>query len=110
MTSDTIGECVHLRRSDYDVRIDRRTPWGNPFSHLFGVAAKYKVETREEAINEFARWAESSDDFAAVWIREHVGELYGKRLGCWCAPKPCHGDILLRMALNEHLLSRGPNE
>jgi len=21
-------------------------------------------------------------------------ELKGKRLGCWCAPLPCHGDIL----------------
>jgi hypothetical protein len=21
-------------------------------------------------------------------------ELRGKALGCWCAPEPCHGDVL----------------
>jgi hypothetical protein len=25
-------------------------------------------------------------------------ELRGKDLVCWCAPKPCHGDVLLRLA------------
>ena len=25
-------------------------------------------------------------------------ELRGKTLGCWCAPKPCHGDVLLEIA------------
>jgi hypothetical protein len=25
-------------------------------------------------------------------------ELKGKRLGCYCAPKPCHGDVLARVA------------
>jgi hypothetical protein len=24
-------------------------------------------------------------------------ELRGKRLGCWCAPGPCHGDVLVRL-------------
>jgi hypothetical protein len=25
-------------------------------------------------------------------------ELRGRDLYCWCAPKPCHGDVLLRLA------------
>jgi hypothetical protein len=25
-------------------------------------------------------------------------ELKGKVLGCWCAPKACHGDILSELA------------
>jgi hypothetical protein len=24
-------------------------------------------------------------------------ELGGKRLGCWCKPLPCHGDVLVRL-------------
>ncbi|HEY1865170.1 MAG TPA: DUF4326 domain-containing protein [Roseiarcus sp.] len=24
--------------------------------------------------------------------------MRGKDLACWCAPKPCHGDVLLRRA------------
>ena len=25
-------------------------------------------------------------------------ELKGKRLGCWCKPLPCHGDVLAELA------------
>src|SRR5262245_29816731 len=25
-------------------------------------------------------------------------ELRGKVLACWCAPEPCHGDVLVRLA------------
>jgi hypothetical protein len=25
-------------------------------------------------------------------------ELEGRDLYCWCAPKPCHGDVLLKLA------------
>jgi len=24
-----------------------------------------------------------------------LGELRGKALGCWCAPEPCHADVLI---------------
>ncbi|SFB51093.1 protein of unknown function [Amycolatopsis marina] len=27
--------------------------------------------------------------------RVRSGELNGRALGCWCAPDPCHGDVLL---------------
>lgn len=26
-----------------------------------------------------------------------LSELGGQRLGCWCAPLPCHGDVLARL-------------
>lgn len=26
-----------------------------------------------------------------------LDELRGKRLGCWCKPGPCHGDVLVRL-------------
>jgi len=29
---------------------------------------------------------------------EGIGELAGKDLVCWCAPEPCHGDVLLEAA------------
>jgi hypothetical protein len=25
-------------------------------------------------------------------------ELAGKTFGCWCAPRPCHGEVLARLA------------
>lgn len=30
--------------------------------------------------------------------RQRVAELDGMILGCFCAPNPCHGDILLKLA------------
>jgi hypothetical protein len=30
-----------------------------------------------------------------------VHELRGLNLVCWCAPLPCHGDLLLRLAMSE---------
>jgi hypothetical protein len=27
-----------------------------------------------------------------------LAELAGKTLGCWCAPRACHGDVLARLA------------
>ena len=39
-----------------------------------------------------------------AWLRDQhellrsIGELRGKDLVCFCAPAPCHGDLLLRLA------------
>lgn len=30
-------------------------------------------------------------------LREALQGLRGKRLGCWCAPEPCHADVLVRL-------------
>jgi hypothetical protein len=29
---------------------------------------------------------------------KEVHQLRGRDLICWCAPLPCHGDVLLRLA------------
>lgn len=36
-------------------------------------------------------------------FRRALAELRGKRLGCWCAPDPCHADILARLADGEDI-------
>lgn len=30
--------------------------------------------------------------------RENVKDLHGKTLVCWCAPGPCHGDVLAKLS------------
>lgn len=30
-------------------------------------------------------------------LYQQLQALKGKRLGCWCKPKPCHGDILIKL-------------
>lgn len=34
----------------------------------------------------------------ATGLFYHVAELRGEALGCFCHPKPCHGDILAKLA------------
>lgn len=78
---------VHLKRDPYEVRIDRATIWGNPF-------AIGKDGTREQVIAKYREWI-LDDPVMLKAVRE---KLRDKVLGCWCAPKACHGDVLLEIA------------
>lgn len=76
---------VHSKREPYDVYIGRPSKWGNPYE--IG-----RDGTREEVIQKYREYAEG---FSIAVIRRELG---GKVLGCWCAPKACHGDVLAEMA------------
>jgi hypothetical protein len=80
---------VNCRRSLYDIYIGRPSKWGNPF--VIG-----RDGTREEVIAKYRSWIMSNPELLA-----QVGELRGMRLGCFCAPKECHGDVLAEMANRE---------
>jgi len=92
---------VNVRAAFYDIYIGRgRDPktgqvgkWGNPYSHLDGTLAKFKVDTREEAIERYAEYIQTRPDLLLA-----LRELKGKILGCWCAPKACHGQVLANLA------------
>lgn len=83
---------VHCKREPYDVYIGRPSKWGNPFADREGTLAQFKVATREEAIIAYEAWIMTQPDLMASLV-----ELQGKVLGCWCAPKECHGDVLVRL-------------
>jgi len=85
---------VHFRREPFDVYIGRPSIWGNPFSHLPSSAARFRVATREEAIEQYEAWLLSHP----ALVERARRELAGKVLGCWCKPLPCHGDVLARIA------------
>ena len=65
------------------VRIDRRSEWGNPFE-IPGDGDRATV------INSYAHhYLPHKPSLLAK-----LGDLRGTVLGCWCAPEPCHGDVL----------------
>jgi hypothetical protein len=76
---------VHCKIEPYDVYIGRPSKWGNPF-HL-------KAEVSRRNILEHYRY----------WILGNkklllsLHELDNKVLGCWCAPRMCHGHILAEL-------------
>lgn len=76
---------VNLRHEKCDVRICRPSKWGNAFyigrdGGRATVIQKYETHIRNR-----------SDLLVAL------PELEGKRLGCWCAPLACHGDVLVKL-------------
>ncbi len=78
---------VHCKKDKYDVYIGRPGPWGNPFE--IG-----KDGDREEVVEKYAKWLLAQPEL----VEKAKEELKDKVLGCWCAPKLCHGNILERIA------------
>jgi len=70
------------------VYIGRPTKWGNPFE--IG-----KDGTREQVVEKYKMWI---TEFAPDLVAAAKLELRGKDLVCWCAPKACHGDVLIEIA------------
>lgn len=92
---------VHCKKERYDVYIGRPSKWGNPYSHKEGTQARFKVATREEAINKYREYILNKPE-----LLEDLCELKGKTLGCWCAPKLCHGDILVELVEEMHKMDK----
>jgi hypothetical protein len=60
--------------------------WANPF--------RVSLEAdRASAMAAYEKWLQSQRHLMAA-----LRELQGCDLACWCAPLPCHGDVLLRLA------------
>ena len=69
------------------VYIGRPSKWGNPF--VIG-----RDGDRGEVIEKYRAWLLEQPDMVDAVKRE----LAGKDLTCFCAPKACHGDVLLEVA------------
>lgn len=77
---------VHCKQSHYEVYIGRGSVWGNPF--IIG-----QDGTREEVVERYEEYI-----LGQPKLLGRLRELKGRVLGCWCAPLPCHGDVLARLA------------
>jgi hypothetical protein len=89
---------VNQRTSKFDINIGRPSIWGNKFSHLEDSLAEFKVATREESIEKHREWVQLPEQ---KWLIDRLFELVKRekrvRLGCWCKPLACHGDILVEL-------------
>ena len=68
------------------VYIGRGSKWGNPF-RIGADGDRAAVITKHEA------WLRDQHELLRL-----LDELRGCDLVCFCAPRPCHGDLLLRLA------------
>jgi hypothetical protein len=82
---------VNIHKEPFDVYIGRVGRgqdgyFGNPFRIGHGIS-------REDAVKRFQRYfadrIEKDSEF-----RRRILALKGRRLGCFCKPKACHGDVI----------------
>jgi len=77
---------VNIKKERCDVKIDRTTSFGNPY-HIGQdgdrkqVIEKYRTYFYKKLNNPL--------------FRNKVLLLKGKRLGCYCKPMECHGDVIV---------------
>jgi hypothetical protein len=76
---------VYIGRTSARYRLPA-SKWANPF------ALKQEAD-REAVIAAFERWLRQQPH-----LMNALHELRGCDLVCWCAPLPCHGDVLLEVA------------
>lgn len=87
---------VNKYKEPYDVYIGRGSVWGNPYSHIpSGTKAQFVVASVDDAIEAYKKhlWKQIKDGSITI---EQLLELDGKVLGCFCKPKPCHGDVIVK--------------
>jgi hypothetical protein len=86
---------VNLKTHPYTIYIGRanvtmglpRSPFCNPYPET-------QYRNRVQSINAFRAYLKAYPELMERVRRELKGEV----LGCYCHPKPCHGDVLARVA------------
>lgn len=82
---------VNIHKEFFNVYIGRAGRgqdgyFGNPFRIGHGIS-------REDAVKRFERYFAERIEKDSEFKRRIVA-LKGKRLGCFCKPKACHGDVI----------------
>ena len=106
---------VNVRTEQCDIFVGRRNTtyhWGNPFTHLdIPTRARIKVNSISESLRAFEDWLlgirhKDVEQVRRKWILDNMEKmLKGKKLGCFCKPNPCHGDIYIKL-LHEGTLQK----
>ena len=87
---------VNKRYGEKGVYIGRPSPLGNPF--VIG-----EDGTRAEVIKKYKNWIDAGlaagdprivNELYRLYRLSKLGDL---RLQCFCAPEPCHGDVIKRI-------------
>lgn len=80
MTRPIVLHVINKRPGD--IFIGRPSRWGNPYRIM-------PSQTREDCVAKYRALILTQPNLLAL-----LPTLAGKRLICFCAPLPCHGDVL----------------
>lgn len=85
----TVVNKYKVNMSDPDiVYIGRGSPFGNPFK-------MGNEDDRDKVIELYRHWLWKALQEGNI-TKEMLLAVDGKRLACYCAPKACHGDVLVK--------------
>ncbi len=86
------GRVVHCRKAPQGsfVYIGRPSIFGNPFR----LRNPHDERERAAVLSRYRQWflTRIATDPA---FRAQIQTLHGRDLGCWCAPRACHGEVIL---------------
>lgn len=88
---------VNKYKEGYDIYIGRGSAYGNPYSTKLSKHDIRKVETKEEAIQKYKEMWLKRLESHPEHTKKLLMKLKGKRLGCFCKPSACHGDVLVEL-------------
>ena len=99
---------VNCIRDFFDIYIGRPGAlYGPPefgsWEHHFGNPFSLKKDgNRTTVIKKFEKWIRGKEHKVVEpkrrkWILKNLYRLKNKRLGCYCSPKACHGDIYVKL-------------
>lgn len=78
------------------VYVGRPSPLGNPFSHL-DLPNTIRRADLVEAVESYREWLWGKIKSQDSAVMTALGALTEKSiLGCWCKPKLCHGDVIVK--------------
>lgn len=78
---------VNVKTEGCDEYVGRPSKWGNPIR-------LQRESDREHVLEEYRAYLDAHPEL----IEAAKVELRGKVLGCHCAPKMCHADVLAEIA------------
>ena len=82
---------INKYKEKYTHYIGRGSVFGNPFK--IGIDGN-----REEVIRKFERWIILHNCNLIDKLKKEIYNLPEDAiLGCYCKPKPCHGDIIIKI-------------
>lgn len=79
--------------TDY-IYIGRPSKYGNPYSSKESNIAE-NVGSKEESIEKYEEYIDQHPEIIDSLIKE-LKENVVYKLGCWCKPSNCHGDVLVK--------------
>ena len=80
----TVSDLRSWIKGKDNIYIGRPSKWGNPYK----VGTKVGTYSRQEAVSLYETYIKDSETLSVS-----IGALKEKILGCWCAPKVCHGQV-----------------